>query len=203
MFSYKSLFLCNQSVLFNSFWPCGLQHSRFPYISLSPAVCSNSCPLYQWCHPTISPSVASFSSCLLSFPETGSFPMSWLFVLCGQSIGTSASASVLPRNTQGWFPLGLTGLISLLSKAFSRVFSNTIAQEHQFFPACPFMVQLSHPYITTGKTMALTIWTFVHKTMSLFLKMMSSFLLAFLLRSNRLLISWLQSLSTMIWSPRK
>ena len=121
MFSYKSLFLFIHSVLFNSFWPHGLQHSRFPHISLSPAVCSNSCLLYQWCHPAISPSVASFFSCLQSFPESGSFPISWLFVLCGQSIGASASASVLPRNTQGWFPLGLTGLISLLSKAFSRL----------------------------------------------------------------------------------
>ena len=106
MFSYKSLFLFHHSVLFNSFWSHGLQHSRLPCISLPPAACSSSCPLYQWCHPTISPSVAPFSSRLQSFPESGSFPMSWLFVLRGQSIGASTSASVLPRNTQGWFPLG-------------------------------------------------------------------------------------------------
>ena len=92
-------------------------------------------PLSRWCHPTISSSVVPFSFRLQSFPESGSFPMRWLFTSGGQSIGASASASVLPMNIQGWFPLGLTGLISLQSKGLSRVFSNTTAQKHQFFGA--------------------------------------------------------------------
>ena len=95
--------------------PCGLQHSRLPCPSLSPGVCSNSCPLSLWCHPTISSSVAPFFSCPQSFPASGSFPMSQLFTSGGQNTGASASASVLLMNIQGWFPLGLTGVISLLS----------------------------------------------------------------------------------------
>ena len=99
----------------------GLQHARLPYPSPSPRACLNSCPLSQWCHATISFSVIPCSSCLHSFPASGSFPMSQLFTSGGQSTG--ASASVLPMNIMGWFPLGLTGLISWLSKRFSRVFS--------------------------------------------------------------------------------
>ena len=99
--------------------------------SPSPGVCSNSCPLIRWCCPTISSSVVPFSSCLPSFPASGSFPVSWLFASGGQSIGASASASVLLMNIQDWFPLGLTGLISLQSKELSRVFSNTTVQKHQ------------------------------------------------------------------------
>ena len=115
--------------------PHEMQHARLPCPSLSPRVCSNSCPLSQWHHPTISSSVTSFSSsCLQSFPASGSFPMNGLFT-SGQSTGASASASVLPMNIQGWFLLGLTGLISLQSKGFSRVFSNTTVQKHQFFSA--------------------------------------------------------------------
>ena len=98
-----------------------LQHTRLPCPSLSPGVCSNSCPLSQWCHPTISSSVAPFSSCPQSFPASGSFPISQLFASAGQSIGASALASVLPMNIQDWSPLGLTGLISLQSKGLSRV----------------------------------------------------------------------------------
>ena len=103
----------------------------FPYPSLSPRVCSNSCPLSQWCYPPISSSVVPFSCCPQFFPASRSFPMSWLFASGGQSIG--ASASVLPMNILDWFPLGLTGLISLLSKGLSRVFSSTTIQKHQFF----------------------------------------------------------------------
>ena len=113
--------------------PHGLQHARFPCHSPSPWVCSSSCPLSQWCHPTISSSVAPFSSCPQSFPATGSFPMSGLFTSGGQRI--TASASVLPMSNHGWFPLGLTGLISLLSKGLSRVFSNTTIWKHQFLCA--------------------------------------------------------------------
>ena len=107
-----------------------LQHAWLPCPSLIPGAYSNSCPLSQWCHPTISTSVIHFSSCLQSFPASGSFLMSRLFVSGGQSIG--ASASVLPINIQHWFPLGLTGFISLLSKGLSRVFSSTTVQKHQF-----------------------------------------------------------------------
>ena len=103
----------------------------FPCPSPSPEACSNSCPLSQWCHPAILSSVIPFSSCFQSFPASGSFPMSWLFTSGCQSIGTSSSASVLPMNIQSWFPLGLTGLISLQYKGLSRIFSSTIIQKHQ------------------------------------------------------------------------
>ena len=122
-------------VLSNSLWPHGLQHARPPCLSPTPGACSNSCPLSWWCHPTISSSVIPFSSWHQSFPASGSFPLSQLFTSGGQSIGVSASASVLPMNIQDWSPLGLTGWISLQSKGLSRVFSNTIVQKHQFFSA--------------------------------------------------------------------
>ena len=114
--------------------PHGLQHARLPCPSPTLRTCSNSCPSSHWCHPTISSSVVPFS-CLQSFPASGSFPVSQFFASGGQSIWTSASASVLPMNIQDWFPLGWTGLISLQSKGLSRVFSNTTVQEHQFFSA--------------------------------------------------------------------
>ena len=111
----------------------GLQHSRPPCPSLSPRVCSNSRPFSQWCHPTISSSVDPFSSCLQSFPASRSFPLSQLFASGGQSIGASGSTSVLPMKMQRWFPLGLTVLISLLSKGLWRVFSSTAVRQHRFF----------------------------------------------------------------------
>ena len=111
--------------------------SRLPCPSPSPRACLNSSPLSQWCHPTISSSVIPFSSCLKSFPASGSFPVSQLFTPGGQSIGASASASVLPVNIQGWFPLGLTGLISLMSKGLSRVFSSITVWNHQFLSIQP------------------------------------------------------------------
>ena len=129
--SLKVQFSC--SVLSDYLWPHGLQHTRLPCPSPTPGACSNSCPSSQWCHPTISLSVIPFSSCLQSFPASGSFQMSQLFTSGGQTIGVSASASVLPMNIQDWFPVGLTGLISLQYKALSRVFSNTTVQKHQFF----------------------------------------------------------------------
>ena len=144
-----------------------LQHTKLPCPSQISRLYSNSCPLSWWCYSRISSSVDPFSSCLQSFPALGSFPMSWLFTSGGQSIG--ASASILPMNSQGWFPLGLTGLISLLSKGLSRVFSSTTIWKHQFLQySAFFMVWLSHLYITTGKTIVLTIWTFVGKVMSVF-----------------------------------
>ena len=118
------------SVVSNSLQPHGP-----PCPSPTPGVYSNSCPLSWWCHLTISPSVIPFSSCLQSFTASGSFPMSQFFGSSGQNIGASASASVLPMNIQGWFPLGWTGWISFQSKGLSRVFSNTTIQKHQFFGA--------------------------------------------------------------------
>ena len=125
------------SVLSNSLWPHELQHTRPPCSSPTPRVYPNSYPLNWWCHPTISSSVIPFSSCPQSFPGSGSFQMSQLFASGGQSIGASASASVLPMNIQDWSPLGWTGWISLQSKGLLRVFSNTTVQKHQFFGAQP------------------------------------------------------------------
>ena len=125
----------SHSVVSNSLPPHGRQHTSLSCPLLFPRVSSNSCPLSQQCHPTISSSVAPFSSCLQSFPASGSFTMSQFFISGGQSIGASASASVLPMNIQGWFPLGFTGWISLLSKGLSRVFSSTTVWKHQFFGA--------------------------------------------------------------------
>ena len=116
----------------DSLWPHGVKHQA-SCPSLSPRVCSDSCPLSRWCLPTISSSVACFSSCLQSSPASESFPVSWLFASAGQSIGASASASVFPMSIQGWFSLGLTGLISLLSKGLYRVFSSITIRKHRFF----------------------------------------------------------------------
>ena len=152
----------------NFLQPHGLQHTRLPCPSLSPRVCLSSYPLSRWYHPTISFSVILFSSCLQSLPASGSFPMNRFFSWGGQNFGASASASVLPVNTQDWFPLGLTGLISLQSKELARVFSSTIVQKHQLFSTqSSLIVHLSHSYMTTGKTIALTTRTFVGKVMSL------------------------------------
>ena len=128
---------------------------------------------------------------LQPFPASRSFLMSQLFASGGQSTGASALASVLAVNIQGWFPLELTGLISLQSKGLSRVFSNTTVQKNQFLGSAFFTVQFSYPYMTTGKTIPLTIQTFVGKVMSLFFNMLSSFVIAFLPRNKHLLISWL------------
>ena len=127
------LLLFSHSIRPNSLRPYGLQHTRLPCPPLSPRVCSNSCPLSRWCHLTISFSPAPFSFCLQSFPASRSFPMSQLFASGGQSIVASASATVLPRNIQGWFSLELTSLISLLSKGPSKVFSSTTVEKHLFF----------------------------------------------------------------------
>ena len=133
-------------VVSDSLWPHRLQHVRLPCPSLSPGVGSNSYPLSWWFRPTISSSVAPFSSCFQSFPASGSFPMRRLFTSGGQS-GASASVAVLPMNIQDWFPLGLTGWISLLSKGLSRVFSNSTVQKHQFFDTQPSL--WSNSYIHT------------------------------------------------------
>ena len=125
----------SHSVMSNSSWPHGLQHARPLCPSPTPGVYPNSCPLSQWCHPTISSSVVSFFSCLQSFLTSGSFQMSQLFASGGQNIGVSASTLVLPMNTQDWSTLGWTGWMSLQSKGLPRVFCNTTVQNHQFFGA--------------------------------------------------------------------
>ena len=133
---YQSVqFSC--SVVSNSLWPHRLQHARPSCPSPTPRVCAKSCPLSQWCHPTISSSVAPFTSSPQSCPASGSFSMSQFFASSGQSIGASSSSSVFPVNIQDWFPLRLTGWVSLQSKGLSRVFSNTTVQKHQFFGTQP------------------------------------------------------------------
>ena len=126
----------------NPLRPHGLQHTRPPCSSPTPRGYSNSCPLSQWCHPTISSSVTPFFSCLQSFPESGSFPVSQLIASGGQSIG--ASVLVIPMNIQDWFPLGLTGWISLQSKGLWRVIAITTVQKYQFFSAQPSVWSNSH-----------------------------------------------------------
>ena len=171
MKSYSPFSSVTQSCL--TLQPHGLQHTRPPCPSPIPRVYSNSYLLSRWCHPTISSCVVPFSSCPQSFPASGSFQMSQFFASGGQSIRVSVSISVLPMNVQGWFPVGWTGWISLQSKELSRVFSNTTVEKHQFFSThIFFIVQLSHPYMTTGKTIALTRWTFVDKVMSLLFNML-------------------------------
>ena len=136
----------SHSVVSDSLRSHGLQHSRPPCPSPIPGACSKSCPLSRWCHPTISSSVIPFSSHLQSFLASGSFQRSQLFAWGGQSIGVSTSASVFPMNIQDWFPLGLTGLISLKSKGISRVFSNTTVQKHQFLGAKLSLWSYSHTH---------------------------------------------------------
>ena len=146
-------------------------------LSLFLGVCSNSCPLSQWYHLSISSSVIPFSSCSQSFPASMSFQMRQFFTSGGHSIGASNSASVLQMNTQGWFPLGWTGWISLQSKGLSGVFSNS-SKVSILWHSAFIKVQLSHLYMTTGKTIALTTWTFVSKVVSLLFNMLSRFIIA-------------------------
>ena len=161
--------------LFATLWTAAHQISC---PSPTPRAYSNSCPSSWWCHPTISSSIVPFS-CFLSLPASGSFPVSRFFPSGGQSIVILASALVFPMNIQDWYPLGWTGLISLQSKGLSRVFSNTTVQRSAFFT-----VQLSHSYMTTGKTIALTRWTFVGKVMSLLFNMLSRLVRTFLPRAS-------------------
>ena len=148
MYNFASLknllLLFSHQFMYYSLWPHGLQHARLTCPSPSLGVCPSSCPLNWWCHPTISSSVTLFSFCPQSFSASGSFPMSQLFTSGGQSVGASASASVCPMSIQGFFPLGWTSLISLLSKGLPRVFSNTIVQKHQFFGALSSLSSNSH-----------------------------------------------------------
>ena len=186
----------------NSLRPPGLEHARLPCPSPTPGTCSNSCPLSQWCHPAILFSVVTLSSHLQSFPASGSFPMSQFFTSGGQSVGVSTSSLVLPTNIQDCFPL--TGFISLQFKGLSKSLlqhhsSKTSILRHSAF----FTVQLSHPYMTTGKTIALTWRTFVGRVMPLLFNVLSRLVITFLPRSKRLLISWLQSPFVVILEPKK
>ena len=186
----------------DSLQPHGLQHPRLPCPSLSPRFFSNSCSLNQRCNTTISSSVVPSSSCPQSFPASGSFPMSQFFASSGQS--TEVSASVSPSNEYSglislgidWFDLAVQGAFKSLLQPHSL---KTSVLQHSAF----FMVRLSHPYMITGKTIALTIQTFVGKVMSLLFNMLSRFVIASFRRSKRLLLSWLQSLSTVILEPNK
>ena len=198
------MLLFSRSVVSDSLWPRGLQHTRLLHPSPTPRACSNSCPLSWWCHPTISSSVVPFSSCLQPFPASGSFQMSQFYTSGGQSIG-SFSFSISPSNEH-------SGLISFrmdwLDLLAVQGTLKSLLQHHSSkasIPQCSafFTVQLSHPYMTTRKTIALTRQTFVGKVMSLPLNLLSRLVIIFLPRSKHLLISWLQSLSTVILEPRK
>ena len=191
------------SVMPDFSWPHGPQHARPPCPSPTLRVYPNPCPLSRWCHPTILSSVIPFSFCLQPFLASGSFQMSQLFTSGGESIGVSASISVLPINTQDWSPLGWTGWISLWSKGLSRVFSNTTVGSISYSALSFLTAQLSHPHMSTGKTISLTRWTFVHKVMSLLFDMLSKLVITFLPRSKHLLISWLPSPSAVILEPPK
>ena len=174
-----------------------------PCSSPTPGVHSDSRPSSRWCHPAISSSVVPFSSCPQSLPASESFPMSQLFAWSGPKIGVSALASFLPKNTQDWSPSEWTGWTSLQSKGLSRVFSNTTVQKHQLFCAQLSSQSNSHPWMTTGKTIALTRRNFVGKVMSLLLNMLSRLVITFLPGTKHLLISWLQSPSAVILRPQK
>ena len=184
------MLLFSHPVVSNSLRPHGLQLASLPCPLPSPEVCPSSCSLHWWCCPAISSSDTLFSFCPQSFPASGTFPTSCLFASGYQNIGVSASASVLPISVQGWFPLRLTGLI-LLSKGLSGVFSSTAVWRHQFFGVQPSLQSSSH-----NRT-----WPLERPLPWLYGLLW--FVIAFLPRSNRLLILWLQSPSTVILEPRK
>ena len=159
--SFGSSVQFSRSVVSNSLRPHGQQHTRPSCPLPTLEAYSDSCPLSWWCHPTISSSVVPFSSCPQSFPASGSFQMSQFFASGGQSIGISALASVLPMNIQDGFPLGWTGWISLQSKGLKSLLQHYSSKASILWRSAFFTVQLSHPYMTTGKTIALTMQTFV------------------------------------------
>ena len=198
--SYLKSFQFSCSVMSESLLKDVLLNARPPCPSPNPGVYSNSCPWSRLYHTSIPSSVDPFSSCLQSFPASGYFQLSHLFTPGGQIIGVSASTSVLSMHIQDWFPLGWIGWISLQSKGLSRVFFKIIVQKRQFFG---IIVQFSHPYMTTGKTIDLTRWTFVDKVMSPIFNTLSRLVIIFFPRSKRLLISELQSPSAVIFKPQK
>ena len=177
----------------NSLLPHGLHHGRLPCPSPTPGAYSNSCPLSQWCHPTISSSVIPFSSCLQSFPASGSFPVSQFFASGVQSTRVSGLISF----RMDWFDL------FAVQRTLKSHLPHHSSKASILWCSAFFILQLSHPYKTTGKNIALTRWTFVGKGMSLLLNILSRLVIAFLLRSKHLLISWLQSQSMVILEPKK
>ena len=194
----------SHSVISDSLRPHESQHTRPPYPSPTSGVHPNSYASSWWCHPAISSSVVPFCSFPESLPASGPFPISQLFTRGGQSIGVSASASVLPLNTQYWSPfkmdwLDLLAVPGTLKSLLQHHSSKASILWHSAF----ITVQLSHSYTTTGKIIALTRWTFVGKVMSLLFNMLSRLVIIFLPRSKHLLISWLQSPSAMILEPPK
>ena len=180
----------------------GLQHARPPCPSSTPGVYTNSCPWSQWCHPTISSSVVPVSSCLQSFPASGSFPVNQFFTSGGQSIGVSALASLLPMNIQDWFPLGWTGWISLQSKGLSRVFFNTTVQFSSSVLSVLYSPTLTsiHDYWKNHSFDQVDLnW----QVTSLLFNLLSRLVIGFLPRSKCLLISWLQLPSAVTLEPKK
>ena len=169
-----------RSVVSDSLWPHGLQHTRPPCPSPNRGAYSNSCAFSQWRHPTISSSVIPFFSCLQSFPASGSFQMSQLFTTCRQRIGVLALTSVLPMNIQDWFPLGWMGWIAALQGTLKSLLQHNGSKVSILWCSTFFIVQLSHPYMTTGETIALTRQTFVGKVISLLLNMLSRLVITFL-----------------------
>ena len=199
LFVFFSSVQFSRSVVSNYLQPHELQHTRPPCPSPTPGICPNSCTSSRWCHPAISFSVVPFSCCPQSLPASESFPMSQIFIWGGQSIGVTALASVLPVNIQNWFPVGMTGWISLQSKGLSSLLQHYSSKASILQCLAFFIVQLLHPYVTIGKPIGLTMQTFVGQVMSLLFNMLSRFVIAFLSRSKCLLISWLQ----WFWSPEK
>ena len=179
----------------DSLQPLGWQCTSLPCPSPSLKICPSSCPLHWWCYPVILSFDTLFSFCSQSFPTSGNFPISQLFTSDDQNNGTSSL--VLPMSIQGWFPLRLTGLVFLMSKGPSEV-QHHILKASSLQRSAFFTVQLSQPYVTTGKTIALTIQTFVSRVMPLLFNTLSRFVIAFLPRGNCILISWLQSSSAVI-----
>ena len=187
----KEVVQFSHSVVSDSLRPHGLHLARLLCLSPTPRACSNSCPLRQWCHPTISSAVVPFSSCLQSFPASGSFQISHLFTSGGQSIGISAS--VLPMNIQDWFPLGWIGLISLQSKGLSRVFSNTQFKSFSSLVLSFLYGPSLTPIHDCWKSHSFD-YTFVCKVMSLLFNMLSRFVTAFLPRNSSVQFShWVMS----------
>ena len=161
------------SVMSDSLWPHGLQHPRPACPLPTPGACSNSCPLSRWCHPAISSSVIPFSSCLQSFPASGSFQLSQFFASGGQSIGVSASASVLTMNIQDWFPMMDWLDLLAVQGTLKSLLQHHSSKASILWWSTFYMVQFSHPCMTTGKTIAVTRWTFAGKVISLIFNMLS------------------------------
>ena len=199
----KNMLLSSHPVVSNSLWPPWTAVCRPPCPSPSPEVCPSSCPLHQCWHPAISSSNVLFSFCPQSFPATGTFPVSQLFTWDNQNTEISASALVPPMNVWDWFSLGLLVWFPCSSRAFRSLIQHHSSKASIIQLSAFCMIQLSQPYVTTGKIIALTIWIFVSRVTSLLFNTLSRFVIASLPISNRHLISWLQSPYAVILEPRR